>query len=82
LNDEATIDIGDLVTVATGGDNSYIGDVFRVVHICGQFVVLHGVVTRWGAKSESRLALKMGVYEFQKVDVAFVTALGGSLAHG
>ena len=82
MNDEVAIDIGDLVTVATGRDNSYIGDVFRVAHVCGQFVVLHGIVTKWGAKSESRLALKMGAYEFQKVDVAFVTALGGSLAHG
>lgn len=82
MNGGVNIDIGDLVTIARGRDNSYIGDVYRVAHICGEFVVLHGIVTSYGAKSESRLALHRGIYQFQKVDVAFVTALGGSLAHG
>ena len=82
MNGEVNIDIGDLVTIARGRDNSYIGDVYRVAHICGEFVVLHGIVTSYGAKSESRLALHRGIYQIQKVDEAFVAALGGSLAHG
>lgn len=77
METQPQIEVGDHVTVVKGPDRSYQGDVFVVANVCGAFVVLHGVVSKWGTANTSRLALDLKTYQFQHVDQKFIDALRG-----
>ena len=73
------LELGDIITVSKGRDDSWVGDVFKVTGLCGSFVVAEKIVTKYGMPDKGRIAFDMRRYEFEALSSDFVRALKGEV---